>query len=183
MRLLKCAWNSIHQWAGWNLFTPVRIAGISLGLFGVAFGVWAYLIAHNNTFDWKTLAADYGANISTSLISFTIAVLVIDFLNERRSAREHKRAIIQQMGSQSNAFALEAVRAAQLEGWLANGTLRGANRKNASLQGAMLHEVNLQDAFLVGANLQRARLAAAKLQGACLVEANLQGIAPRFVQN
>lgn len=80
-------WQFILTFMEWLRFCLGRPIGVVLGLVGIGIGGWAYHAAHDGLFDWRTLAQDYGANVSTTLVSFTVAVLVIDFLNERREGQ------------------------------------------------------------------------------------------------
>lgn len=175
MKRLKEIWTSVRGWTFWRAITAVRVAGLILGLVGIGIGVWAYRTAHPGEFHWEIFAQDYGANISTTLVGFTLAVLIIDALNEGRAARKYKQDIIRQLGSPVNDAAIEALRLAKVEGWDKNGALRGAYLPSANLQGADLSMADLQGAHLLNANLQRANLVMANLRGAYLVRSNLQG--------
>src|SRR5690606_12235722 len=97
--------------------------------------------------------------ISAELVGMALAVLLIDTANQLRSEREQKEALILQMGSPDNGFAVEAVRQLRARDWLTDGSLQ-----KASLQNANLHEARLQFANLQGARLQFANLQGARLQ-------------------
>ena len=112
--------------------------------------------------------------ISTELIGISIGVVAIDGLYQIRSYQQYKQAIIYQIGSQSNDFALEAARIASLEGWLFDGSLRGAPLPRANLQGAYLQRANLRDANLAYADLRDANMRRAILQDAKLAYADLR---------
>lgn len=113
--------------------------------------------------------------ISAELVGMALAVLLIDTANELRSGREQKEALILQMGSPDNGFAVEAIRQLRVRGWLTDGSLEGADLIEANLHEAKLREANLQCALVFRANLQEANLIGANLRGAWLREANLQG--------
>ena len=117
---------------------------------------------------------EFYVNLATSLGSIAITVLVIDQLNRWRIASERKREIIEQMGSPVHDAAREAVRLARTNGWLEDGSLKGAYLWYANLQNADLEDADLQGARLWCADLQGARLWGANLQGAYLRYANLQ---------
>lgn len=83
-------------------------------------------------------ADTFAPNLATDFFSLAITILVIDQLYRWRDnltqqqidkslAAERKRNIIQQMGSQSNEFARQAVRIAETQGWLKDGSLKEAN--------------------------------------------------------
>ena len=66
-------------------------------------------------------------SLRTDAISTAFAVIVINELGIYRAALQEKRSIIEQMGSPVNDAALEAVRLARKNGWLDDGSLKGAN--------------------------------------------------------
>lgn len=132
------------------------------------------------------MVKDFYANVASEAASIAITVLVIERLNARRTQEERKRALVAQLGSRSNDFALEAARLLQIEGWgfkndtaLQNANLRNANLRDVDLRGANLQkaelgESNLQDADLRFTRLLDANLGHADLQGAELRSTNLQ---------
>lgn len=91
------------------------------------------------------------------------------------SDNEYKRRIIEQMGSEISATALDALRIARKRSWTTDGSLMGADLRKANLQGADLRNVNLRNANLEDANLEDARLEEADLAGANLQFAILTG--------
>jgi hypothetical protein len=163
-------WLPIRRWA-----TPVRCIGLLILVAGVIGGWASYPTVHPEGFHLTTFLTDFYANTSTELVSIAITVLVLDTINENRAKRERKRAIIEQLGSHSNDFALDAARIIENEEWLEDGSLRGASLFRASLQGAHLWQADLQGAHLLSANLQEADLFNANLQWADLFQANLEG--------
>jgi uncharacterized protein YjbI with pentapeptide repeats len=134
-------------------------------------------------------SANFRQGISTELFGAVITTLafgvVLLVFQQFQSIQNRKAELILQMGSPDNAFAIEAVRQLKVLGWLADGTLEGADLRGANLQGAEfgsanleganLWRANLQGANLFGVNLEGADLLSAKLQGADLWSANLQG--------
>lgn len=169
-------------------FTPIRILAVVLitlaaviGFVGYMadLGVWAFGERV------QTLVIAFYANASAELVSIVFTILVIDSLNERRTRDQEKRRLILQMGSPDNGFALEAVRILGAEGWLADGSLHGADLWRANLAGALLerarlvrvelNDANLEGASLWGADLRGANLSNANLRGANLWRANLKG--------
>jgi hypothetical protein len=103
-------------------------------------------------------------------ILFTIVVL--NQLAEKRNKRELKEALIRQLGSQSNDFALEAKR--QLEGldWLDEALARKRFR-HADWQGSVLVNMNLVDSDLRDVKLMRTLLMNTNMAGANLRDAKL----------
>jgi len=161
------------QWIKERIDEPHE-AAIAFGTVGVVVAVFGFFYLHV----WQIpsyFLSDFYSNIATTFISITITVLIIDRLNIRRSALEEKKRIIQQMRSPSNEFALEAVRLAQENNWLDDGSLEGAYLVAANLQGTKLLCTNLQGARLQAANLIDAHLTFVNLRGANLELANCQG--------
>lgn len=142
----------------WSKSHPVRPVAILLLLMGLA-----------------SRASALFSDLSAELIGIAITVLVIDELNEYRAEQREKRALILQMGSPDNAFAVEAVRVLREHGRLTDGSLRGVNLARANLRRANLGGANLQEATLARVSLQESVLRRANLQGAVLARANLQG--------
>lgn len=124
-------------------------------------------------------------DLAPEMVGMAFTIVVIDELNQRRLEQQEKENLIRQMRSDSNPFALEALRQIREKGWLYRGDLCGQLFRHANLQKAHLESADLQEAdftganlqysSLVRANLQRARLKVAHLQGAELHHANLQG--------
>lgn len=83
-------------------------------------------------------------DLAPELIGISIGVMAIDQLYQVRLDQQEKRAIIQQLGSRSNDFALEAARIVVDRGWHTDGSLR-----NAALASADLQEVDLSRGGLV----------------------------------
>jgi hypothetical protein len=113
--------------------------------------------------------------LRTEAISVAVAVIVLDELNRYRAKLEYKQQIIEQLGSRSNDFSLDAARVITKNGWHRDGSLKGASLRGAKLGGADLQNANLKGADLNFANLKGADLTAANLKGASLHEVNLEG--------
>jgi len=165
--MIKRGWRKVRGW-----LTLTRLIGLVIGLVGLGVAISGSRYVENTVFD--AIKAFY-ANAGSELISIAITVLVIDALNQRRATSQERDALILQMGSPDNAFAVEAVRILRVRGWLEDGALQEADLGGAHLQGAFLFNANLREANLVNANLQEAQLRFANLQGAALDFANLQG--------
>jgi hemoglobin-like flavoprotein len=105
------------------------------------------------------------------LIIDAVLLLVLN-----RIIHQHeRRRVINQVGSLSNEFALDAVRRCRDEGWLHDGAM--ARRRFAK---ARLADADLSDAMLAGADFSFADLSGcdlthANLRRACLRGANLTG--------
>lgn len=124
---------------------------------------------------FQQMFADFYSNVGTELASIAVTVLIIDRLNDHRLTHRQKEALVLQMGSPDNGFAIEAVRILTARGWLVDGLLRGAHLSRANLEGANLQKVDLSDAHLGLASLHKTRLAGATLTRAYLQGANLEG--------
>lgn len=93
--------------------------------------------------------------LAPEFIGLALTILIIDRLYAFRAEQTEKTQVIRQLASHSNEFALEAVRIAREQGWISDGTLRGANLQKANLVGADLSLADLQRVNLHGAKLQR----------------------------
>lgn len=88
--------------------------------------------------------------------------------------RRHERTrVLNQMGSLSREFALDATRRARQEDWLVDGSLREHDLSRASLAGAHLAHAVLARSDLRFADFRGAALTAADLSGADLTGADL----------
>ena len=126
---------------------------------------------------------DLSLNIATELVGAGIAYglfeLVIRLAEKRMEEEEgreaRKKDLIRKMGSGVKDTACSAAEDLREEGWLTDGSLRGAALYNANLEGAYLWEAYLQGAHLGAANLRRAVVMDANLRGVILQHADLQG--------
>lgn len=96
-------------------------------------------------------------------------------LSEILQDEQAREDLILQMGSPTNSFAIEAVRALRAQGWLQDGTLEGASPSGANLQYADLSDACLKGVDLSGANLQDTNLTSANLEGATMNASKLTG--------
>lgn len=113
--------------------------------------------------------------IGPGLAGLVLAVITIDYLNERRQTIQLKAQLIRQLGSPYNAVADPASRELAQHGWLRDGTLRGADLRRASLSRVNLWGADLAEADLSGADLSETLLGNADLNHAHLERANLKG--------
>lgn len=158
------------------VLSNIRIIGVvGAMLLVLSAALVGYIQENPGTFIFMDFLADFYTRFGIELGTIVIIVLVLDSLSQRRAAEQEKQALILQMSSPENAFALEAVRLLWKRQWLMDGTLHGAVLTEANLAGANLVEASLVGVNLVGANLSRADLIAANLSGATLVRANLYG--------
>jgi uncharacterized protein YjbI with pentapeptide repeats len=158
-------------------WTPLRIAGAAMLVLAILVGMLGYLNERGLLYLTETakqILKYLSANVSTELASIAITILFVDALYQHRETEREKRRLILQMGSPDNAFALEAVRALRSNGWLYDGSLKGANLEGSDLQGTVLQDADLQEANLGGTNLQGVILTRANLQEAQPWQANLQ---------
>lgn len=95
------------------------------------------------------------------------------FVMNRLIKSNDRKNVLAQIGSYSNDFALDALRRARQEGWLADGTLRGRAFSKAKLSVADFSGADLAETDFRYADLSRASLTHCDLQGADLTGANL----------
>lgn len=168
--------EEIKKW--WQEFTdsPIRLIGIIALLLALLFAKTGF-----DSFQ------DFLSNMSVELVSIALTILVIDYLNEVRDAKNLKAQLIREMGSSDNGIVERAYRELRARRWtrdLKNANLQGANFKgldiwNAELEGANLSEANFEGANLVNINLEKAYLYRANLAGVSIMGwmkgANLNG--------
>lgn len=137
-------------------------------------------------------------DLAPDLFALTIAVVVLDELNQRRLEQQHKQLLFAQINSPVHDIAVEALRQIHANRWLPESLKRyqhnfsafqwsGALLANADLTsvkfcGANLTGANLAGAKLAGADLQDAQLTHANLHGAQLMGANLTGATGKEAQ-
>ena len=120
------------------------------------------------------------APISSSLLSISLTVLLIDRLHDQRERAELKLRLIREMGSSDRSVAVRASREIRAYDWLLDGSLKSmdfefANLDGANLENAELSGANLKNSSLRAANLQGARLAGVQLSRCVADEVNLKG--------
>ncbi|MBN8596010.1 MAG: pentapeptide repeat-containing protein [Anaerolineae bacterium] len=97
----------------------------------------------------------YWQNIYVTIVGAIGTVLIIDQRAEQRAIRQRKEELIAQMGSRSNAFALEAVRLLRSKKWLMDGSMNGANLSRGELENAELQFADLQLVDMTETNLKK----------------------------
>lgn len=117
----------------------------------------------------------YWQNIYVTIVGAIGTVLIIDQRAEQRAIRQRKEELIAQMGSRSNAFALEAVRLLRIKKWLMDGSMNGANLSRGELENAELQFADLQLVDMTETNLKKTNFMFANLRGARCDYANLYG--------
>lgn len=113
-------------------------------------------------------------NLSAEFIGMAITVLVLDRLYAYRDECREKQRIILQMASPSNDFALQAIRIADDEKWLFDGSLREKNFSLANLKDALLWGAKFEGAKFVLTNFENANLRECQFQKARFSNANLR---------
>lgn len=123
--------------------------------------------------------ADLWLNLGTELAGAVVTYVLLDLV---LGTRQRKQALIAQLRSGLRNVAVAAAEELEREGWLYDGSLRGAVLAGANLEGADLRFADLAQAHLGGANLEAACLGAANLQEAFLVGAKLGGASLGFAE-
>lgn len=116
---------------------------------------------------WSGWLQNFSTEMMGAIATFALFELVVGSRNEKKN-------LIIQMGSKDKVTALNAVEQLRANGWLKDGSLKGAELRKANLQGANLENANLSGAWLWRANLERAYLSFANLSGARLINTNLE---------
>lgn len=146
---------------------PQYVVHILAIISGIVSSIFVILGVHNGE--------DFYANLATEFGSVSITIFVIDKLYQWRAEEQEKRQIIEQMGSPSNDFAIEAVRLITKNGWLQDGSLRKANFDLADLRKAYLVRANFPGASFVNTHLENANLGDSHLEAADFTNARLTG--------
>jgi hypothetical protein len=121
---------------------------------------------------WDVLVLDLGIEFGGAIVTF---ILIEQILARNEERKMLNCRVAPRIRSRVNAVALEAVDQLRREGWLFDGSLRGAYLSGANLAGADLQDASLQNALLIAANLEDTQLINTNLRGAHLGRANLRG--------
>lgn len=167
----------LDKLAGWERTRAVyRLYPLAMPLIWILIGVviGAFLFGRDGD-------TGYIANVYTEILSISVTVFVLDYLNRQRDKESRiqdlKEQLVRDASSTSNEIAKNAIHQLRKQGWLGgdNGILKGADLVGTNLAGAQLEGANLAGAHLIYAKLAGAGLLGANLQGAGLIGANLAG--------
>lgn len=120
---------------------------------------------------WDVLLLNLGIEFGGAIVTF---ILIEQILARNEERKMLNCRVAPRIRSRVNAVAIEAVDQLRREGWLFDGSLRGAYLSGANLEGADLQDANLQNTLLIAANLENAHLLNTNLRGAHLGRANLR---------
>jgi hypothetical protein len=161
--------------------------GVLVLLVALAFASAGWALARNG--DFESAALSLGIELIGAVVTYALFELIIE-RRERREAEKkaletRKAELIAQMGSDVRDVAVPAADELRRQGWLSDGSLRGADLVYADLHGAYLshadlkrvdfRRANLAGANLGNAHLEQANLSGVNLEGAYLCGANLEG--------
>ncbi len=121
---------------------------------------------------WDILLLNLGIEFGGAIVTF---ILIEQILSRNEERKMLNCRVAPRIRSRVNAVALEAVDQLRREGWLFDGSLRGAYLSGANLEGADLQDANLQNALFIAANLENTQLLNTNLRGAHLGRASLRG--------
>ena len=151
--------NKGSQWIQW--------IAIGLLLSGLLLLVAGLIIAPPKTFkEFVTIHHPEWLGLFANGLLLLLFIFIIK--------KQEKERLLNQLGSTSNAFALDAARQIKRKGWLNDGSTTGRDFSQSNLKGVDLRESNLQECNFSNANLREAKLFGAKLQNANLMAANLK---------
>lgn len=171
-----------------NKKSPIHLVIISFGLFmficSFAIGAAGYINKYVCTIFIEPVddfLNDFYANLSTDFLFTAITILIIDGIYNLRDIEREKETLILDMGSSNNSVAKKAVRSLRnhrnrlaKKSWIEDGTLRGADFKDADLSNCDLHKADLRGAAFNRAELEEANLTDADLRDADFSVANLK---------
>lgn len=154
-------WNSFKKW--WTL---PRI----IGAIAIILGALHYLPLP--TLPIPSLV-DFHTDLAPELIGIGTTLILIDWAISRQSKLERKAQLIRQLGSKYRDVTEMARIEMEHEGWLKDGSLRGAWLPYSNLKGAELKNADLREAYLWGSDLRGADLVQTDLRGATLMYSRL----------
>ena len=159
--------------------SPVRRSPwIPIGIVMLVLGTLVLLLGHVATyhgeFSPRNLLLDNYPNLGAILLGAVVTIAVVDSTSRRIQKGSAASETALSLGAPDRLLREAALARARAQGWVTDGTLRGA-----PLAGANLASMNLERADLRGANLQAANLTStnlyrADLRGATLVESQCQ---------
>jgi len=159
----------------WEIFRHHRINMISV-LFG-AFGMLILVLGIRVV--QPAGAAGVLADSYQGWLGIMADAVLLYWIN-RSIRREEEQRLLEQFGSESNAFVRDAARQLRKKGWLTNGRLDGADFSHADLGGTNLSQAKLREVDLSHADLSDAMLVEADLQGSNLMGVDLRGAECRW---
>mgnify|MGYP000185296155 CR=1 FL=1 len=158
---------SVLRWLYSFIDEPEEIVVMGMVIFGTGLAVIGF---RKNGIAYF---GEFNVNLVTEIISILFTIFILNRLQARRLKQSEKDALVLQMGSPDNTFAIEAVRQLRNKGWLEGVTLQKANLNYTNLSNANLYGANLNNASLIKARLHSANLSNANLSNASLHEAKL----------
>lgn len=155
-------------------FNNVTVLSKTLKTFyGWEDGIAVLLLIYGIFCFWMQPTVSFLVEFRAELIGAGIATLLIGNASQAAQIQEEKKRLILQMGSPDHSFAIEAVRQLRQQGWIEDGSLKGADLAGVDLSGVGLGQANMSGATLIGANFSLAKFFKANLSGANFYEANL----------
>jgi uncharacterized protein YjbI with pentapeptide repeats len=155
------------------LFGRIDLVSLLIGAAGMALLVAGVLVVKPGGVA-GILADSYGSWLGI------MADAVLLYCIYRLIRREEARRLLDKFGSESNAFARDAVRQLRKKQWLTNGRLDGEDLSHAHLQGANLSQAKLRKVDLSYANLSEAILVEADFRGSNLMGLDLRNAECRW---
>ena len=118
--------------------------------------------------------------LAAQAIAAAVLLVLLDRNQRRRDAEQADRQLLAALRHPLASVAADALRQADVAGWLTNGALAGQDLRRVQWTGALLSGADLRGSNLTGADLQAADLRAADLagcvlDGACLGKADCSG--------
>ncbi|MCL4872015.1 MAG: pentapeptide repeat-containing protein [Anaerolineae bacterium] len=134
--------------------------------------------------------------VGAEFAGIAIAVVTIDYLNEKRQEKEHIDQLKRELSSHDPGIVQRALNELKARKKHSDGTLKGVSLlranwtnvllPNADLEGAYLGFANFENAILIGANLaktmmdstilHKCHLEKANMAGSTIIHANLEGV-------
>lgn len=151
------------------LKVTIILVAVSLLIFSL-YSTWLeFGIRLSWEFPIGSFLREYAINFGPEAAGIALTVLILDFLNERRS--EHhieaqlKEQLVQESKSRNNFTAINAIEKLRVYGWLEDGTLSGVNFFGANLQDINFWQADLSQSNFRSVNLSNSSLRFADLSG------------------
>jgi len=149
-----------------------QILGVLFFFVGVLVFLMSYFyLDSTGSITFREIINDSYLDITTSLLTISLTILVIDHLNNKRAMAIEKRKLVQGLRSTSRGILESALEDLRVKNWLEDGSLSGIN-----LNGVVLSDLDLRHANLDSANFMNGTLNNVNFEFAILANANLRWV-------
>ncbi|MEO1166593.1 MAG: hypothetical protein AAFV98_22640, partial [Chloroflexota bacterium] len=111
----------------------LRGIGWVMAIVAVFFAVWGFTDQHGSAWTVSNWLGDFYANVSSELLSIVITIVVLDGLYNRRQDEGDLRRLKALLSSNEAVVTKIAIAELAAKGWLKDGSLKGADLREANL--------------------------------------------------